>query len=103
MGDNGLVTACRDCGKTEEAHRWKEIGLLPDGAPVYPSSYSGICDSFIAPIPPETTTAMPPCLWYVYERGLGWPGRPEDFRPDNPSKTRVDPAQAFAIGRGRRA
>jgi hypothetical protein len=47
------------------------------------------------PIPPETSTSMPPCLHYIYDRSRGWPGRLEDFRPDNPGKTRTDPALAF--------
>ena len=46
-------------------------------------------------IPPETTTPMPACLHYVYERCLGWLGRPEDFKPDHPTKVRTDPALAL--------
>lgn len=45
-------------------------------------------------IPPETTTPMPPTLIYCYEKSLGWPGRPEDYKPV-PKKIRFSPVLAF--------
>jgi len=47
------------------------------------------------PLPPETLSPMPPRLHYVYERDLGWPGRPEDERPDVRGRILIDPAMAF--------
>ena len=35
------------------------------------------------PLPPETTTPMPPMLHTVYDHALGWPGLPH-LKPDRP-------------------
>jgi len=32
-------------------------------------------------LPPETTTPMPPQLHAIYEKALGWPGRPDQLPP----------------------
>lgn len=52
-------------------------------------------DEVTSPLPPETTTSMPPCLWYAYNPWLGWPARPEDFRQHVTRWTLPDPALAF--------
>ena len=52
-------------------------------------------ETITAGIPPETSTPMPGCLWYIYFRELGWPGRPEDYRPDIPGELRIDPATSL--------
>lgn len=54
-------------------------------------------------LPPETTTPMPPCLHYDYDRDLGWPGRPEDYRPDEPKRSGMNAAFAAAVARLRQA